>query len=45
MPIVRLNEAGKVMPELRRWGFSLTVDRKTIDQATDKWHRINQGLK
>lgn len=36
MPIIRLDDDGRVIPELRRWGFIMLVDGKTIDKATGK---------
>jgi putative SOS response-associated peptidase YedK len=44
MPIVRWNEAGKMIAELRRWGFILTVDGKTIDKATGKPKKITKPV-
>ena len=39
MPILRRNEQGQLFGELRRWGFILMVDGKTIDKATGKRRR------
>ena len=34
MPVVRLTEGDRLIAELRRWGYILMVDGKTIDKAT-----------
>lgn len=44
MPIVRRNENGKLLPELRRWGFILMVDGKTIDKATGKAKKVKRTV-
>jgi putative SOS response-associated peptidase YedK len=31
MPIVRLNESGKMIAELRQWGFIMMMKGKTLD--------------
>lgn len=31
MPIVRFNEAGKLIAELRQWGFIMLINGKTLD--------------
>ena len=44
MPIVRFNEQGKLVAELRRWGFILMVDGKTIDQATGVPKKVRRDV-
>ena len=44
MPIVRLNEVGRLIAELRRWGFILMVDGKTIDKETGKPKKIRRDV-
>jgi putative SOS response-associated peptidase YedK len=44
LPIVRRNENGQLFPELRRWGFILMVDGKTIDKATGKPKKIKRDV-
>jgi|GEM_PF-1714595 len=44
MPIVRLNERDKVIAELRRWGYILMVDGKSIDQETGKPKKIKRDV-
>ncbi len=36
LPIIRRDDSGQLIPELRRWGFIKLVDGKTIDKATGK---------
>ncbi len=36
LPIVRRDDDGRLVAELRRWGFIMLVDAKTIDKATGK---------
>jgi putative SOS response-associated peptidase YedK len=44
LPIIRRNEQGTLFPELRRWGFILMVDGKTIDKATGKPKKIKRDV-
>ncbi|MGI9024588.1 MAG: SOS response-associated peptidase [Burkholderiaceae bacterium] len=40
MPIIRFTEHGKLIAELRRWGFILMVNGKAIDKATGQQKKI-----
>ena len=44
MPIVRMNDEGKLIAELRRWGFILMVDGKTIDKETGQPKKIRRDV-
>ena len=44
MPIVRLNERDRVVAELRRWGYILLVDGKTIDPETSKPKKVRRDV-
>jgi putative SOS response-associated peptidase YedK len=44
MPIVRRNERDKLIAELRRWGYILMVDGKTIDKATGKPKKVKRDV-
>ncbi len=36
LPIIRRDDEGNLLPELRRWGLTKRVDGKTNDKATGK---------
>ena len=44
MPIVRRNERDKLVADLRRWGYILMVDGKTIDQATGAPKKVKRSV-
>ena len=44
MPILRHNEQGLLFPELRRWGFIMMVDGKTIDKTTGQPKKIKRDV-
>ena len=44
MPVVRFNETGKLIAEVRRWGFILMVDGKTIDKETGKPKKVKRDV-
>ena len=44
MPIIRLNDNGQLIAELRRWGFILMIDGKTIDKLTGKPKKIRRDV-
>ncbi len=44
MPIVRFHEEGKLIAELRRWGFILMVNGKTIDKATGQPKKVKRDV-
>ena len=44
MPILRLDLDGRLVPELRRWGFILMVDGKTIDKETGQPKKIRRDV-
>lgn len=44
MPIVRRDEQGDLRLELRRWGYIIQVDGKTIDKATVKPKKLRRDV-
>ena len=44
MPIVRRDASGRMIPELRQWGFILMVDGKSIDKTTGQPKRIRRDV-
>lgn len=44
LPIVRLNERDRLIAELRRWGYILMVDGKSIDKATGKPKKVKRDV-
>ena len=44
LPILRRGEDGRLFPELRRWGFILMIDGKTIDQATGRPRKVRRDV-
>ncbi len=44
MPILRLDEDGQLIPELRRWGFIMQVDGKTINKATGQPKKLAKAV-
>ena len=44
MPIIRRNENGKLLPELRQWGFIMMVDGKSIDPATGMPKKVRRSI-
>lgn len=44
MPIVRLDDHGSLTAELRRWGYIIQVDGKTIDKTTGQPKRLRRDV-
>ena len=44
MPIIRRDDNGKLMPELRQWGFIVMVNGKSIDVATGKPKKVRRDV-
>lgn len=44
MPIIRRNESGKLIPELRQWGFIMVINGKTIDPSTGKPKKVRRDV-
>lgn len=44
MPIIRRNENGKLIAELRQWGFIMMIDGKSIDPLTGKPKKVRKDV-
>ncbi len=44
MPILRHDDDGRLVAELRRWGFIIQVDGKTIDRATGRPKKLRRDV-
>ena len=44
MPIIRRNPNGKLIPELRQWGFIMMVRGKTSDRATGAPMKVRRDV-
>lgn len=44
LPIIRRDESGVLIPELRHWGFLMEVAGKTIDKSTGKPKKVRKSV-
>lgn len=44
MPVIRRDEAGNLTAELRRWGYIIQVDGKTIDKTTGLPRKLRRDV-